>query len=167
MAMIDDGGQFSDDLITRLKAAKAGSMSADDLAQSEDIPNQGVQAGMNSAMGTLSGPKMSALQSLAGGAESAAPAELGMADRIKQAAANSNVKVIPSAFDNELAQYAEKAGSQPEFGQGNLPERNVPDQNMANYQGGLRDQAMQERNAQQLADRKNILQQKLQQMYGK
>lgn len=69
---INDGGQFSDDLIARILAMKAGSQSEDQLAQNEQKTKDAVQAGMNMApavgslkivgkapmMGNLSGQAM-------------------------------------------------------------------------------------------------------------
>lgn len=100
MAFRDDGGNFSNDLFTRLKAMKNGSMSTADLDTSDKIPQDAINTA-SGVLGTVQGPNLAALSKLAGlsqpaeqAIESAAPS---WADRIKQAAANSGVKVIPTA----------------------------------------------------------------------
>lgn len=155
MAQINDGGNFSPDVYARLLALKNGSASEDELAQNEQTSQDAAQAGQNAAMGTMGGPQGSALKALA---EGTAPA-IGenMANDIQQAAKNSSVTVLPSAADNEAAQFAQNAQGKPNFfeqfgakGAG----RNVPDEQMAQYQTGLRQQAQQEQLAQQLQQRK-------------
>lgn len=158
MALRNDGGDFSDDPFTRLLAMKNGSASADDLAQGEQNTGDAQKQAMNAAMGSMSVPSGSALQALAAGGESAAAdTGISMADKIRQAANSSAVKVIPSELDNASAQFAKEAEGNPnffeQFGAKGVS-RNVPDQQMAQYQTGLRQQAQQEQLAQQLQQRK-------------
>lgn len=113
MANINDGGNFSNDLFTRLKAMKNGSMSTADLDASDKIPQDAINTA-SGVLGTVQGPNLAALSKLAGlaqpaeqAAENVAPS---LADAIKQAAAKSSVKVIPTAEqaanDAINAQYA-------------------------------------------------------------
>lgn len=160
----------------KLKGQQQQILSQPSLMDSADVDPEGTakiqqaknvqdafNTGAGQAMGTIGGGLASA------GENAAADATTSWADKIKQAAQNSNVKVIPSAYDNELAGYAQKAAEQPKFGEdpSNI-QRPAPDQAMQDYQTGLRNQAMQERSANQLADRKNIqFQQLLQSLRGK
>lgn len=98
-----DGGDFSPDLFTRLKAMKQGSMSNDDLAQSEAMPQDAINTA-SGVLGTVQGPGLSALKQLAG--QAAEGEGLSWAQRIKQAAQNSAVKQVPTAEDALAEQYA-------------------------------------------------------------
>lgn len=74
---INDGGSFSKDMLARILAAKKGSMSEDELQEIEAIPEEAAQMGMG----------------LAGSVKPLSP----MAQGIKDAAAKTSVKWVPTA----------------------------------------------------------------------
>lgn len=126
MAFKNDGGTFSKDLLAKLLLGQNGSASLDDIKNSED-QSEMLRDGSGIAMGGSLKPvsaSMAAIEKLATGAGEGM--EMGLADKIKQAASNSAIKVIPSAEDIELQRlkqlpkdFFEKYGSS----RGNPPQQ--------------------------------------------
>lgn len=90
MANINDGGNFSSDLFTRLKAMKNGSMSIADLDASDKIPQDAINTA-SGVLGTVQGPNIAALSKLAGLAQPAEQAATGMAKNIAGDAVDESI----------------------------------------------------------------------------
>lgn len=97
---INDGGNFSDDPVARLLAMKLGSMSESDLQKQEQIP----QDAINLASGTIGSIK-NIRPNLQLAPELAEKLEMGLAERIRQAAANSKVKGPEGGLTNNASMY--------------------------------------------------------------
>lgn len=154
------GGNFSDDPYARLLAMKMGSMSVDDLKKQEHVPQEAIEAGANQVIGSIKTPSFGAIKGALGVAEQAAApvaeAELGLADKIRQAAQKSEVKWDKGPVDQELMKFKEMAQSAPKnfFENRRLPEgasaSSVPEQLAREHQQSLRDSLMQQRNENQI-----------------
>lgn len=159
MAFRDDGGNFSNNPFTRLRAmTNGGSMSTDDLDDQDKVPQDAINTA-SGVMGSIEGPDLSSLAKMIGGNSQAPEQALSWAQRIKQAAANGSVKVIPTAEqaadDAMKSQYAdapnifEKYGAE---GKGVGGASDASDDAMRSYQGSSRDADMQDRINQQIKD---------------
>lgn len=95
---VNDGGNFSDDIIARILALKSGSQSENQLAENEQNSKDAVQAGMNMA------PAVGSLK-LVGPAMEAAPLEMSLADKIREAAAKGKVKSSEGGLTNNSSMY--------------------------------------------------------------
>lgn len=152
MAFRNEGGNFSNDSITRLLANKMGSMSLGDLDKQEKIPRQAIDLS-SGTLGTIGSSKFEGLNKIIG-SSAEYPAEMGLADRIKQAVQNSNIKTIEGPADAGLAKFKQMAQDAPKdfFERNRLLESasSVPDQQLRQYQQNIRDQLLNKRNTDQI-----------------
>jgi hypothetical protein len=160
MAFKNDGGNFSGNAFTRLRAmTNGGSMSTSDLDDMDKVPQDAIDTA-SGVVGSIGSPGSGILSKLAGAGEQAvADVAPSFAQRIQQAAANGSVKVIPTAEqaanDAMKAQYAnapsffEKYGAQ---GKGFGGASDASDDAMRAYQGASRNADMESRINQQISD---------------
>lgn len=162
----DEGIRPSISPIDMLPYSELGSLAANGVKAAGSAVAEAAPRILGNEIGAIgrdvsqASPTLNALKALSNNPEN----EMSMADKIRQAAGKSNVKMVPSEFDAEAAKYVEAAKSQPKFGETASSGRNIPDQEMAEFQAKLREEAMNKRNADQLGARKNIDQSKLMEM---
>lgn len=155
MAFRNDGGNFSDNPFTRLLANKMGSMSADELNKQDKVPSEAVElaSGTMGSVGPVGSSKFEGLNKIIGGMKEY-PAEMGLADRIKEAVKASNIKTVEGPADAGLAKFKDMAQNAPKdfFERNRMPEgaSSAPEQQMREYQQNIRDQLLQKRNEDQI-----------------
>lgn len=124
MAYRDDGGEFSDDPITKLLAMKMGSMGNEELAKQEGIPQQAIDMS-SGVMGTVGSAKKFQGLSKALGQEVPQAAEnvaqqtaayIPLKDKIAQAVANSPVKQMTGDVKSTLGSVKFAPEANPNFG---------------------------------------------------
>jgi hypothetical protein len=94
MAQLVEGGNFGGNMFSKLKALQnGGSLSTNEMDEDDANQNDAINTSQG-MMGTVQGPTGAALSQLAG---NAIDESIPLAQRIQQAAANSAVKVIPTA----------------------------------------------------------------------
>jgi hypothetical protein len=180
----------NDNLVARMIAKRQGrEPTQDEIDQSNKIQQQAIDMG-SGVLGTVGGPaaKFSGIMGMGEQAAKAMTPEAmnvaeqtapSMADRIRTAASQSKVTNIPSAQDVEAAMYKQKYQDAPSFfdkygkqatSTGEDTGKSFADKMKEQYQQHLRDESFAERNADQLAQAKDVpfklLTQKLKGQFG-
>lgn len=165
----DEGGNFGDDPRYRLLALLGkGSVPISEMDQNDKQIADAINTA-SGVTGSIRGPKFSGIGATLGQKVD----ETGLAERIKQAAQKSNIKVIPTAEEQEANYFKEKYKNAPSFFEkyGKQPEdagamSNIDKERQA-FQQKLRDDYFQERNDQQLQNAKDYQFQNLRKMFQK